>query len=45
MHVESHDQVFNAFEPLPFSLLFSVELHLFWQYLYDNSPTVIRVSS
>ena len=36
MHVKSHDQVLNALEPLPYSLLFSVELHLILQSLYIN---------
>ena len=30
MHVKSHDQVLNALEPLPYSLFFSDELHLFF---------------
>ena len=37
MHVKCHDQVFNALEPLPYSLFFSVELHIILQSLYDNS--------
>ena len=42
MHVKSHDQLFNALEPLPYSLFFSflffsVELHLVLQSLYDNT--------
>ena len=37
MHVKSHDQVFNALEPLPCSLFFSVELHSILQSMYDNS--------
>ena len=36
MHVKSHDQVLHALEPLPYSLLFSVELHLILQSLYIN---------
>ena len=36
MHVKSHDQVFNALEPLPCSLFFSVEIHYILQSLYDN---------
>ena len=37
MHVKCHDQVCNAFEPLPYSLFFSVELHFILQSLYGNS--------
>ena len=37
MHVKSHDQVFNALEPLPYSLFFFVEPHFILQSLYDNS--------
>ena len=37
MHVKSQDQVFNALEPVPYSLFFSVELYFDLQSLYDNS--------
>ena len=36
MHVKTHDQVFNALEPLPYSLFFPVELHFILQSLYDK---------
>ena len=37
MHVKCHDQVFNDLEPLPYSLFFSVELHVILKSLYDIS--------
>ena len=37
MHVKCHDQVFNALEPVPYSLFFSVELHFILKSLYDIS--------
>ena len=37
MRVKSHDQAFNALEPVPYSLFVSAELHFDLQSLYDNS--------